>query len=88
MKHIIKLNTTLHFSFGGRDKCWKKGKVLSAAVRSRSEEMVIDGQKCGIEIADLIIFSDKWPTVVLPGVPCEHFSFLDEDPRLQGELNG
>jgi hypothetical protein len=88
-KHLIRLNNTIEFNVlvnGERkDKKWRKGKTLSAAVRSRTVEREIDGEVQGLEVADVVVFDKDKPAVVLPGIPCEFFSFLDEAENEAGK---
>ena len=76
-KHYVKLNKPIQFDVlvNGERKVreWEEGKPLHAAVRSRSEERMVDGQKCGVEVADLVVFNVK-PTMVMPSIPCDFFT--------------
>lgn len=82
-KHRVRLNNTIKFDvlINGERKAkqWHKGKVFTAAIRSRSEEKTIDGEKCGVEVADVVIFKGTSPAVVLSSLPCEFFSFIEDD---------
>ena len=81
-KHLIRLNNTIEFNVlvnGERkNRRWKKGKTLNAAVRSRTVEREVEGETMGFEVADVVVFDKGKPAVVLPGIPCDFFSFLDE----------
>jgi len=81
-KHLIQLNKTIEFNVlvngEPRTRSWKKGRVLEAAVRSRSVEKASGEEVDWVEVADVVVFDKDKPIIVLPEIPCEFFRFLDE----------
>lgn len=92
-KHLIQLNKAIEFNVlvngEPRTKTWNKGRVLEAAVRSRSVERfrADENEAEWVEIADVVVFDNDRPVIVLPSIPCEYFSFLDgaeDESKLDG----